>query len=195
MLKLHLLRKPNRQASFRQWVGGLFNCPFTGMSSFDQWFIHAQLPGKQVVRCSISASCVTCFRAEFIAEMARQRISPSGINCDWLMGDMLIGDTSPAKKQQMCNEAFSIKCCPQNNDEETQLEMMHTALQSLYSAEWEASNLFQPTSLFQNLDMVIFGTGEMYTVQIYFLKGCNRQSQKNAYKSSFKVAKPYIWTF
>lgn len=40
------------------------------------------LPGKQVVRCSIKASCVTCFRAAFIDEMAKQRISPSGINCD-----------------------------------------------------------------------------------------------------------------
>lgn len=28
--------------------------------------------------------------------MARHKISPSGMNCDWLMGDMLIGDTSPA---------------------------------------------------------------------------------------------------
>lgn len=52
-------------------------------------------PGKQVVRCSISASCVTGFLAEFIVEMAKQRISPRGINCDWLIGDILIGDTSP----------------------------------------------------------------------------------------------------
>lgn len=57
------------------------------------------LPGKQVVRCSISASWVTGFLAEFIAEMAKQRISPSGINWDWLMGDILIGDTSPVERQ------------------------------------------------------------------------------------------------
>lgn len=36
--------------------------------------------------------------AEFIAEMARHKISPSGMNCDWLMGDILIGDTSPARR-------------------------------------------------------------------------------------------------
>jgi hypothetical protein len=29
-------------------------------------------------------------------ETARHKISPSGMNCDWLTGDMLIGDTSPA---------------------------------------------------------------------------------------------------
>lgn len=28
--------------------------------------------------------------------MARHNISPSGMNCDWLIGDILIGDTSPA---------------------------------------------------------------------------------------------------
>lgn len=57
-----------------------------------------RLPGKQVVRCSISASWVTGFLAEFIAEMAKHKISPSGINWDWLMGDILMGDTSPAEK-------------------------------------------------------------------------------------------------
>lgn len=57
------------------------------------------LPGKHVVKCSISASWVTGFLAEFIAEMAKQRISPSGINWDWLMGDILIGETSPAERQ------------------------------------------------------------------------------------------------
>lgn len=36
--------------------------------------------------------------AEFIEEMARHKISPSGMNCDWLMGDILIGDTSPARR-------------------------------------------------------------------------------------------------
>lgn len=30
--------------------------------------------------------------------MARHKISPSGMNCDWLMGDILIGDTSPARR-------------------------------------------------------------------------------------------------
>lgn len=45
----------------------------------------------------MSVSCVTVLRAEFMAEMARHRISPSGMNWDWLMGDMLMGDTSPAK--------------------------------------------------------------------------------------------------
>lgn len=58
------------------------------------------LPGKQVVRCSISASCVTGFLAEFIVEMAKHRISPRGINCDWLIGDILMGDTSPTKKDK-----------------------------------------------------------------------------------------------
>lgn len=42
--------------------------------------VSGGLPGKQVVRCSISASCVTGLRAEFMAEMARHRISPSGMN-------------------------------------------------------------------------------------------------------------------
>lgn len=62
-------------------------------------YVLFSLPGKHVVRCSISASWVTGFLAEFIAEMAKQRISPSGINWDWLMGDILIGDTSPAERQ------------------------------------------------------------------------------------------------
>lgn len=66
---------------------------------FGKYITLFPLPGKQVVRCSISASWVTGFLAEFIAEMAKQRISPSGINWDWLMGDMLIGDTSPAERQ------------------------------------------------------------------------------------------------
>lgn len=48
------------------------------------------------VRCSTRASWLTGLWAEFIAEMARHKISPSGMNCDWLIGDMLIGDTSPA---------------------------------------------------------------------------------------------------
>ena len=66
---------------------------------FGKYITPFPLPGKQVVRCSISASWVTGFLAEFIAEMAKQRISPSGINWDWLMGDILIGDTSPAERQ------------------------------------------------------------------------------------------------
>lgn len=37
--------------------------------------------------------------AEFIAEIANSRTSPRGMNCDWLMGDILMGDTSPAEKQ------------------------------------------------------------------------------------------------
>lgn len=44
-------------------------------------------------------SCVTVLRAEFMAEMARHRMSPSGMNWDWLIGDMLIGDTSPAGQE------------------------------------------------------------------------------------------------
>ena len=35
--------------------------------------------------------------AEFMEETARHKISPSGMNCDWLTGDMLIGETSPAQ--------------------------------------------------------------------------------------------------
>lgn len=58
-------------------------------------------------------SCVTVLRAEFMAEMARHRISPSGINWDWLMGDMLIGDTSPAKhrdqRSKMCGRGERLK--------------------------------------------------------------------------------------
>lgn len=53
------------------------------------------VPGKLAVRCSTRASWVTGLWAEFIAEMARHKISPSGMNCDWLIGDILIGDTSP----------------------------------------------------------------------------------------------------
>ena len=34
--------------------------------------------------------------AEFIAEIANSSTSPRGMNWDWLMGDMLMGDTSPA---------------------------------------------------------------------------------------------------
>lgn len=45
-----------------------------------RYLILLSLPGKHVVRCSISASWVTGFLAEFIAEMAKQRISPSGMN-------------------------------------------------------------------------------------------------------------------
>lgn len=56
------------------------------------------IPGKLAVRCSTRASWLTGLWAEFIAEMARHKISPSGINCDWLMGDILIGDTSPARR-------------------------------------------------------------------------------------------------
>lgn len=48
------------------------------------------------MRCSTRASWLTDLWAEFIAEMARHKISPSGMNCDWLIGDILIGDTSPA---------------------------------------------------------------------------------------------------
>ena len=55
------------------------------------------LPGKLAVRCSTRASWLTGLWAEFIAEMARHKISPSGMNCDWLIGDILIGDTSPAE--------------------------------------------------------------------------------------------------
>lgn len=54
------------------------------------------VPGKLAVRCSTRASWLTGLWAEFIAEMARHKISPSGMNCDWLIGDILIGDTSPA---------------------------------------------------------------------------------------------------
>lgn len=54
------------------------------------------VPGKLAVRCSTRASWLTGLCAEFMAEMARHKISPSGMNCDWLIGDMLIGDTSPA---------------------------------------------------------------------------------------------------
>ncbi|TNN89656.1 hypothetical protein EYF80_000259 [Liparis tanakae] len=54
------------------------------------------VPGKLAERCSTRASWLTDLWAEFIAEMARHKISPSGMNCDWLIGDMLIGDTSPA---------------------------------------------------------------------------------------------------
>ena len=54
------------------------------------------VPGKLAVRCSTSASWLTGLWAEFIAEMAKHKISPSGMNCDWLIGDILIGDTSPA---------------------------------------------------------------------------------------------------
>lgn len=54
------------------------------------------IPGKLAVRCSTSASWLTGLWAEFIAEMAKHKISPSGMNCDWLIGDILIGDTSPA---------------------------------------------------------------------------------------------------
>lgn len=53
------------------------------------------IPGKLAVRCSTRASWLTGLWAEFIAEMARHKISPSGMNCDWLIGDILIGDTSP----------------------------------------------------------------------------------------------------
>lgn len=54
------------------------------------------VPGKLAVRCSTRASWLTGLWAEFIAEMAKHKISPSGMNCDWLIGDILIGDTSPA---------------------------------------------------------------------------------------------------
>lgn len=54
------------------------------------------VPGKLAVRCSTRASWLTGLWAEFIAEIARHKISPSGMNCDWLIGDILIGDTSPA---------------------------------------------------------------------------------------------------
>lgn len=58
--------------------------------------IRAGVPGKLAVRCSTRASWLTGLWAEFIAEMAKHKISPSGMNCDWLIGDILIGDTSPA---------------------------------------------------------------------------------------------------
>lgn len=54
-----------------------------------------RLPGKQVVRCSIRASWVTGFLAEFIEEIDGQAQDfPSGMNWDWRMGD-----TSPAEGQ------------------------------------------------------------------------------------------------
>lgn len=56
----------------------------------------SSVPGKLAVRCSTRASWLTGLWAEFIAEMAKHKISPSGMNCDWLIGDILIGDTSPA---------------------------------------------------------------------------------------------------
>lgn len=58
------------------------------------------LPGKHVCRCSVRASRVTGLWAEFIAETANSNTSPKGINCDWLMGDILMGDTSPVKRQK-----------------------------------------------------------------------------------------------
>ena len=58
------------------------------------------LPGKHAARWSTRVSWVTALRATFMAEMARHRISPSGMNWDWLIGDMLIGDTSPAGAQR-----------------------------------------------------------------------------------------------
>ncbi len=56
----------------------------------------------------MSVSCVTVLRAEFMAEMARHRISPSGMNWDWLMGDMLMGDTSPAKDKDQRSKIHSV---------------------------------------------------------------------------------------
>ena len=47
----------------------------------------------------MSASWVTGLWAEFIAEIANSSTSPRGMNCDWLMGDMLIGDTSPVERE------------------------------------------------------------------------------------------------
>ena len=41
---------------------------------------------------------MTGLRAEFMAETARHRISPSGMNWDWLIGDILMGDTSPRER-------------------------------------------------------------------------------------------------
>lgn len=58
------------------------------------------LPGKHVCRCSVSVSWVTDLWAEFIAEIASSNTSPNGMNCDWLMGDILMGGTSPAKRQK-----------------------------------------------------------------------------------------------
>lgn len=58
------------------------------------------LPGKHVCRCSVRASCVTGLLEEFMAEIANSNTSPKGMNCDWLIGDILMGDTSPVKKKQ-----------------------------------------------------------------------------------------------
>lgn len=58
------------------------------------------LPGKHVCRCSVSVSWVTDLWAEFIAEIANSNTSPNGMNCDWLMGDILMGGTSPVKRQK-----------------------------------------------------------------------------------------------
>lgn len=162
------------------------------MSSSDQWFINVQLPGKQVVRCSISASCVTCFRAEFIAEMARQRISPSGINCDWLMGDMLIGDTSPAKRQQMCSEAFHLKVLlterrwrETTGDDAIQLCRLCAVQNKNHPARFNQQANFKAQTRWT------FENG-IYTMWTQLPKGCNREIQKNADKSALMVWKPCL---
>lgn len=57
--------------------------------------VERRVPGKLAVRCSTRASWLTGLWPAFIAEMAKHKISPSGMNCDWLIGDIVIGDTSP----------------------------------------------------------------------------------------------------
>lgn len=85
--------------SFSQWHMAKINSK-THFKMRLHWSIQKLttriVPGKLAVRCSTRASWLTGLWAEFIAEMARHKISPSGMNCDWLIGDILIGDTSPA---------------------------------------------------------------------------------------------------
>ena len=64
------------------------------------------LPGKHMCRCSVRASRVTDLWAEFIAEIANSSTSPKGMNCDWLMGDILMGDTSPVKREKIERQCF-----------------------------------------------------------------------------------------
>lgn len=46
------------------------------------------------------------------------------------MGDMLMGDTSPVKRQKMCNEAFCLKICSKNKDVEIQLVNVEIQLEN-----------------------------------------------------------------
>lgn len=44
------------------------------------------------------------------------------------MGDMLMGDTSPVKRQKMCNEAFCSKICSEDKEAEIQLVKIQRSL-------------------------------------------------------------------